>query len=349
LKYNADGSLDVAIQSTQPAGGAGNWLPAPASGEFSITLRMYGPETSALDGSYVYPTITKVTPPCETRSNMDSTPDTEDRYTPSGVRLRARTRRSGTPDWLFLPGGPGIGSESLHELVDALDVPGTCWMVDLPGDGSNTGAPGAPQDLFSAWPHAVVEAAEAVETPVFAGHSTGGMYLLATPELEPLLRGLVLISTAPSAEWLPAFVAMTERDPLPEVAAATERYEAAPTDAHLRDIAVASAPWNFTPEGLAAGKDLLARMPYNGAAVAWSDEHFDTTYVSAWWPQTVPTLIVSGGEDRIVTQRLWDDRRFLGEHVLWRTIAGGAHFPWIERPAAVRAAFAEFAGAIARA
>ncbi len=71
------------------------------------------------------------------------------------------------------------------------------------------------------------------------------MYLLSVPELEPLLDGLVLIRTAPNADWLPAFAAMTERNRLPAVAVATERYEADPTDANLRDLAVASAPWNF--------------------------------------------------------------------------------------------------------
>ncbi|MDA0179860.1 alpha/beta hydrolase [Solirubrobacter phytolaccae] len=274
---------------------------------------------------------------------MATTQDLETRFTASGVRLRARTRRPGDVDWLFLPGGPGIGSESLHELVDALDVPGTCWLVDLPGDGSNTDAPGAPADPFSAWPHAVVEAARAVRRPVFLGHSTGGMYLLATPELEELLEGLVLISTAPTADWMPAFIAMTETNPLPAVTAATERYEADPSDANLREIAVESATWNFTPEGVEAGAELLGRMPYNGAAVAWSDAHFDHTYEAAWFPEELPTLIVSGGADRIVTQRLWDEPQYDGDHVLRRRIDGGAHFPWIERPDAMKKAFADFA------
>jgi len=122
--------------------------------------------------------------------------------------------------------------------------------------------------------------------------------------LEPLLEGLVLLSTAPNADWLPAFVAMSERHPLPAVATATERYEADPTDANLREIAVCSAAWNFTPASVEAGAELLGRMPYNGAAVAWSDEHFDHIYVSTWFPRQLPMLIVSGGEDRIVTQRL---------------------------------------------
>jgi pimeloyl-ACP methyl ester carboxylesterase len=278
---------------------------------------------------------------------MPAAPDDDPRFTPSGVRLRARARHAGGDlDWLFLPGGPGIGSESLHELVDAVAVPGTSWMVDLPGDGSNVGAPGAPADPYAAWPQVLLEAAQAVAQPVFVGHSTGGMYLLSTPALEELLAGLVLVSTAPDASWMAAFAAMTHRDPLIAVDRATAGYDAAPTDANLSAVAVASAPWNFGADTVATGAALLGRMPYNRAAVAWSDEHFDTTYAATWWPRALPTLIVSGDDDRIVTQDLWDAPAYRGAHVLRRTIAGGAHFPWIERPDAVRAAFAELVARI---
>jgi hypothetical protein len=60
LKYNADGSLDIYLQHNDPpAAERSNWLPAPASGNFEVTLRLYGPEASALDGKYVSPTITR--------------------------------------------------------------------------------------------------------------------------------------------------------------------------------------------------------------------------------------------------------------------------------------------------
>jgi hypothetical protein len=59
LKRNADGSLDIYIQHAAPAGHESNWLPAPASGQFEVTLRMYGPGPSALSGHYVYPPITR--------------------------------------------------------------------------------------------------------------------------------------------------------------------------------------------------------------------------------------------------------------------------------------------------
>lgn len=264
-------------------------------------------------------------------------------WTPSGVRLSRRTQRPGPLNWLLLPGGPGIGSESLHELVDSADLPGTTWMVDLPGDGSNTDPPGAPADPYSGWPHVLLEAADAVRNPVYLGHSTGGMYLLSTPQLENRLTGLILVSTAPDASWLPAFVTMTEQNPLPEVVTATEVYDEDPTDEHLAAIAVASAAWNFGPNTIDTGRGLLARMPYNRSAVAWSDANFDHSYTATWWPATLPTLIISGSDDRIVNQQLWNDDRFRGANVTQAVIAGGAHFPWIENPVAVKDALQAFA------
>lgn len=117
----------------------------------------------------------------------------ETRYTPAGVRMRRHSARPGSLNWLLLPGGPGIGSESLHELADALDVPGTVWLIDLPGDGSNT----VPAASFGKWPHVLTEAAECVPDPVYVGHSTGGMYLLDTPALREHVKGIALLDTAP--------------------------------------------------------------------------------------------------------------------------------------------------------
>ncbi|WP_201798928.1 alpha/beta fold hydrolase [Caenibius tardaugens] len=263
-------------------------------------------------------------------------------YTRSGVRLRKHSETEGNLNWLFLPGGPGIGSESLVELADCLDVPGSIWLVDLPGDGSNRQAPGAPADPFSCWPHAVVEAAQALPNVVFAGHSTGGMYLLATPELEEHIVGMVLLDTAPDASWHPRFVEMTMAHPLPEVTAATLIYEADRRDENIAAIAVASTEWNFAPAGLARGRDLLSRMPYNSAAVDWSEDNFDHVYAARWWPRTIPTLVIAGGDDRIVWQGGWDAERFRTPNVAYVTVEGGGHFPWIENPSAVRDTFGKF-------
>ena len=58
LRFNDDGSLDLYIQREAPEGDKqSNWLPAPASGAFSMNLRLYWPELSSLDGSWVPPKV----------------------------------------------------------------------------------------------------------------------------------------------------------------------------------------------------------------------------------------------------------------------------------------------------
>ena len=208
-------------------------------------------------------------------------------WTPSGVRLRLHRRRDGDVNWLFLPGGPGIGSECLQELVDAVAVSGCSWLVDLPGDGSNTDAPGAPADPYSGWPQVLLEAAQAVDRPIYVGHSTGGEYLLSTPALAGVLHGLVLISTAPDASWIPVYEEITTDHPLPGAERATARYDSDPTNETLREVAVDSAPWNFLPISLAAGAEMLARMPYNLMPCSGRRSHFDRDYQMAWWPDYI--------------------------------------------------------------
>jgi pimeloyl-ACP methyl ester carboxylesterase len=257
-------------------------------------------------------------------------------WTPLGVRLRQVRRNPGSYNWLLFPGGPGIGSESLLGLAHTADLAGTTWLVDLPGDGSNVYPPGAPTNPYTLWPHVLLEAVDAVPAPIAVGHSTGGEYLLSVPALEERLTGLVLISSAPDSGWMPTFETMCAVSPIPETADAAEAYEANPSHHNLRRLAVTSAPWNFTPEGLASGRALLENMPYNPHAVEWSATHFDRQYISTWWPSSLPTLIISGSEDRIVDQSLWNDPHYRGPHIQQVTINAAGHFPWIEQPTAVR-------------
>ncbi|MGE5378292.1 MAG: DUF1214 domain-containing protein [Bacteroidota bacterium] len=56
LVPNADGSIEIYIQNSVPAGHETNWLPAP-SGKFVLWLRAYLPGQTILDGDYKVPPV----------------------------------------------------------------------------------------------------------------------------------------------------------------------------------------------------------------------------------------------------------------------------------------------------
>lgn len=60
-------------------------------------------------------------------------------YTQMGYRATLKSVNTGVPiHWLFLPGGPGLGSESFSDPGVKLQLPGSTWYF---GHGSNQGNP----------------------------------------------------------------------------------------------------------------------------------------------------------------------------------------------------------------
>ena len=59
LTRNPDGSIDIFIQNAPPATLESNWLPTP-TGPFELTMRLFWPDQSALDGAWMPPPITVV-------------------------------------------------------------------------------------------------------------------------------------------------------------------------------------------------------------------------------------------------------------------------------------------------
>lgn len=60
LKKNSDGSLEIYIQHENPGPEKeSNWLPSPASDVLGVTMRLYAPAPSALNGDWAPPAIIK--------------------------------------------------------------------------------------------------------------------------------------------------------------------------------------------------------------------------------------------------------------------------------------------------
>lgn len=244
-------------------------------------------------------------------------------------------------NWLFLPGGPGLGSESLNGLTQLLELPGTSWYLDLPGDGSNTTVNDS--QFFSHWSAALLEAVEALDKVILVAHSTGGMYALATPALERSLVGLVLIDSAPNASWQQHFINYAKEHPLPEVGSLQKIYMENPNDDVLRQLTIASAPYLFTGEGLKKDISFLASLPINYRTCEWSAQHFDTVYKAKWIPKNIPTLILGGDNDHVTPLNLFTETSdFQRKNILIREIKNAGHFPWIESPEQIISVFKEY-------
>lgn len=262
-------------------------------------------------------------------------------WTHDGVRLQYQSSyKNTTLNWLFLPGGPGLGSEALAGLTTLLrdKIPGVIWHVDLPNDGSNI----LKDKSILNWRQALLQAINAFDNVVLVAHSTPGMYIQTMPELEKLLHGLVLIGTAPDASWQHDFAKFCNINVNPTISKAEMDYQENPNNESLRKLLITAAQYCFvTEKSLLAGITLFENLAINHAANVLAEKMFDAKkYQATWIPQQINTLILSGSSDHITPLSLFKNNpTYQRQNILIQEIAGAGHYPWYENPSEVAQAF----------
>lgn len=265
-------------------------------------------------------------------------------WTLDGCRLQYQSAwGSSHINWLFLPGGPGLGSEALASLTELLEgrIPGAIWHLDLPNDGSNL----LKDKPVSNWRSALIQAVSAFDKVILVAHSTPGMYIQTMPELEDILHGLVLTGSAPDASWQKTFAEYCRNNVDPLIEHAEKAYAENPDNAHLRQLLIAAAKYCFTDKkSLLAGQELFRKIPVNHAANLWSSENFDSeNYKATWIPLKTPTLITSGSSDHITPLELYkNNRMYHRKNILIKEIHAAGHYPWFENAEEIIRAFEEF-------
>lgn len=244
-------------------------------------------------------------------------------------------------NWLFFPGGPGADSTYLQSLIDELRLPGNVWLIDLPGNGSNT--IDSCFENFDLWFDLFLPIVKRFDNPIVVGHSFGGILPLLYPELEDILKGCVILNSAPTL-WLEEAVIYSKQFDLPDLTQDMQAFIQNPSQETFNSALQACMPYYFPKETLEKGRQLLSQVPFQYRAAVWGQIKAIEGKLSAKWiPQKVPTLIIGSKYDCICPFSLFkNDQRFHRENIKLLFIVNAGHCPWIENPAAVKEAFDEF-------
>ncbi|MDO8954747.1 MAG: alpha/beta hydrolase [Gammaproteobacteria bacterium] len=261
-----------------------------------------------------------------------------------GARLQCiYTDPQSALNWMFIPGGLGLGSESLLGLTAILkgQIPGSLWLFDFPNDGSNI----SPDHSIENWAAALQEAVLSLENTVIVAHSTGGMIVQSLSELEPLLTGLVLLDSAPDTSWQLSFADYAAKNSSPEIQSAERAFASEPNDETLRELVLVTAHYSFNDNSLAAGLTLFRGLPINYRATEWMAKNFDSSYVATWIPAQLPTLILGGNQDRIISLSVFTDKaEYHRENITFKPISQAGHYPWHDNPEEVLMSFKSYCG-----
>lgn len=245
-------------------------------------------------------------------------------------------------NWVFLPGGPGVQSDYFIPLIEHLTLPGNVYLIDLPNNGNNHTHDVDTYD-FEQWKEIFLSAMHQFDQPILVGHSFGGMFPLLFPQLETLLKGLVILNSAP-VDWRDAAIKVATERNLPSFAQEMEALMLNPCEETGLAAILACAPYYFRPDKVQTGIAMLQLAIFNPRAVMWWQQRVAIQSFSAQWiPQNVPTLVVGGEWDSMTPFSIFEnDHRFKRPNIYLHLLKEAGHFPWIEDMQAVKELFQNF-------
>lgn len=231
-------------------------------------------------------------------------------------------------NWLFLPGGPGMGANYLIDFVSKLDLQGSLYIGDFPGDGDNYSAE---EIHYEGWKQGLIEVVNSLSPCVLVTHSFSGMFALTIDSLEKLLAGLVIINSAPDNSWMGLIEETAVKYKLPNLAEDIKKLYENQTNDQLKKFFYANIPYLFCEHEVPEGKQLLEISSYNIKTRIWGDQEFHNLYKYSWIPNKLPTLIIGSHDDKLLPIKLFlENTEWSQPHSNINIIElhNTGHFPW---------------------
>ena len=244
-------------------------------------------------------------------------------------------------NWLFLPGGPGLGSEYFLPYLNEISLPGDIWRGDFPGDGSNriNG-----HIHFESWQSSLIDAISNLANVILVTHSFSAMFALTVPKLEEQLTGFVVMDSAPNNDWMAILSERAKKYHLPDRCLLQENYQRNKSDDSLKAFTNAGWQYFMSAQVESEAKIMLSQLPYNHKTYDWAQKNFHPNYQVRWVPNQLPTLVLGGQYDMITPIELFqNDPSFKRDNIIIKVIADASHFPWMEQPKLVEKILQDFA------
>lgn len=260
------------------------------------------------------------------------------KFTKYGYRIQQIVEGSGY-NWLFLPGGPGLGSEYLNPLCRGVSLPGNIFLADFPLDGRNV------QGKLEAehWRTGLLDLLQNIPGAILVAHSFAAMFTLLIPEVENHLAGLVLMNTTTRDSFFEQVAAMQKKYALPDLAPAASQYHLKPDDESYKVFWDSYKHYCFTQEEMTEGEKILPLFAFNSRVYYYAIQAFFPHYKSQWHPAKIPALTIASARDYVCPAQIFtDDPHYQRPNVINRVIPQAGHCPWLLYMDKVQACFDDF-------
>lgn len=229
------------------------------------------------------------------------------------------------PTWIFLADGPGLGCDYLKSLALFLDLPGTTLLSDFPQDGNNNKG----ILKLSYWKKGLLDLIQTYTDPIIIAHGFAGMLILDTPEIEPSLKGLVLINVPLANDFSLNMQKMQQHHQLPDLVPAAAQYHLQPSKKTYQAFWQVYKYYCFTPAELILSAPLCSLFAFNNDAYYYALSHFYSDYQCHWYPQ-IPTLTITSEYDHLCLPNVFKEHpHYQKSFIHNKIISNAGHFPWL--------------------